>query len=100
MQLYADENFPLPVVEELRRLGHDVLTAQEDGGQSTPDPTSSPALIRWDAPYSRTTGAISSAYTGKGRRIAASCRQHGTTTFLPWPAVSTMPWSGALRAAG
>jgi hypothetical protein len=38
MQLYADENFPLPVVEELRRLGHDVLTAQEDGRQSTPDP--------------------------------------------------------------
>lgn len=24
-RLYADENFPLPVVEELRRLGHDVL---------------------------------------------------------------------------
>lgn len=38
MQLYADENFPLPVVEELRRLGHDVLTVQEDGRQSTPDP--------------------------------------------------------------
>ena len=28
--LYADENFPLPVVEELRRLGFDVLTMQED----------------------------------------------------------------------
>jgi len=25
-RLYADENFPLPVVEELRQLGHDVLT--------------------------------------------------------------------------
>jgi len=31
MALYADENFPLRVVEELRRLGHDVLTAFEDG---------------------------------------------------------------------
>ena len=31
MPLYADENFPLQVVEELRRLGHDVLTAFEDG---------------------------------------------------------------------
>jgi hypothetical protein len=31
MQLYADEDFPLGVVEELRRLGHDVVTAQEDG---------------------------------------------------------------------
>lgn len=28
--LYADENFPLPVVEELRRLGFDVLTMYED----------------------------------------------------------------------
>lgn len=28
-RLYANENFPLPVVEELRRLGHDVLTIQE-----------------------------------------------------------------------
>jgi len=27
----ADENFPLPVVEELRRLGHDVVTIQEAG---------------------------------------------------------------------
>jgi hypothetical protein len=31
MALYADENFPFRVVEELRRLGHDVLTAFEDG---------------------------------------------------------------------
>ncbi len=30
-RLYADENFPLPVVEELRRLGHDVFTIHEDG---------------------------------------------------------------------
>lgn len=38
-QLYANENFPLPVVEELRRLGHDVLTSYESGqaGQATPD---------------------------------------------------------------
>lgn len=30
-RLYADENLPLPVVEGLRRLGHDVLTALEAG---------------------------------------------------------------------
>ena len=29
MQLYADEDFFFPVVEHLRRLGHDVVTAQE-----------------------------------------------------------------------
>jgi hypothetical protein len=28
---YADENFRYPVVEELRKLGHDVLTAKEAG---------------------------------------------------------------------
>ena len=38
-RLYANENFPLPVVEALRRLGHDVLTIHETGraGQSVPD---------------------------------------------------------------
>ncbi len=37
--LYANENFPLPAVEELRRLGHDVLTSYESGraGQAIPD---------------------------------------------------------------
>lgn len=30
-QLYADENFPLPVVQFLRELGHDVLTIGEAG---------------------------------------------------------------------
>jgi predicted nuclease of predicted toxin-antitoxin system len=39
MRLYADENVPQRGVEELRRLGHDVLTALEDGraNQSIPD---------------------------------------------------------------
>jgi hypothetical protein len=38
-KLYANENFPLPTVQELRRLGHDVLTIQETGkaGQSLED---------------------------------------------------------------
>ena len=30
-RLYSDENFPLPIVELLRTLGHDVLTAREAG---------------------------------------------------------------------
>ncbi|MBU1902069.1 MAG: DUF5615 family PIN-like protein [Proteobacteria bacterium] len=38
-RLLAGENFPLPVIEELRRLGHDVLTVQEAGraNQQFPD---------------------------------------------------------------
>lgn len=38
MLLYADEDFSFPVVEELRRLGHRVVTAQEDGRTSASDP--------------------------------------------------------------
>lgn len=36
---YANENFPLPVVEALRELGHNVLTTYESGksGQAIPD---------------------------------------------------------------
>jgi uncharacterized protein DUF5615 len=36
---YANENFPLPAVEALRHLRHDVLTAAESGraGQAIPD---------------------------------------------------------------
>ncbi len=30
-QLYADEDFPYPVVERLRQLGHDVLTTIQAG---------------------------------------------------------------------
>ena len=30
-RFYADEDFPFPVVERLRQLGHDVLTAFEAG---------------------------------------------------------------------
>lgn len=38
-RLYANENFPFPVVEALRSLGHDVLTVAETGKaeQAWPD---------------------------------------------------------------
>ena len=37
--LLADENFPLPVVESLRRIGHDVVTMRDIGkaGESLAD---------------------------------------------------------------
>src|SRR2546429_88793 len=37
MLLYADEDFALPVVIELRQQGHDVLTAQDDGRAGADD---------------------------------------------------------------
>jgi hypothetical protein len=38
-RLYADEDFSAPVIERLRQLGHDILTAQEAGraGQGITD---------------------------------------------------------------
>ena len=38
-RLLADENFPMPVVEALRSLGHDAVTLfdLEKAGQSLPD---------------------------------------------------------------
>jgi hypothetical protein len=39
VRFYANENFPRPVIEQLRVLGHDVLTARDAGnaGQGIPD---------------------------------------------------------------
>ena len=39
-RFYADEQYPYPVVEYLRSLGHDVQTVQEagNGNQRIPDP--------------------------------------------------------------
>ena len=38
-RLYSNENFPKPVVDALKQLGHDVLTTHEAGlaGQAMPD---------------------------------------------------------------
>jgi hypothetical protein len=38
-RLYTNENFPRPAAEELRHLGHDVLTVEEAGlsGRAMPD---------------------------------------------------------------
>ena len=58
--LYGNENFPLPVVEELRRLGHYVLTIQETGqaGQSVSDE------------------AVLTFATGQGRAVLTLNRKH------------------------
>lgn len=37
MLLYADEDFTFPVTEELRLLGHDVVTVQMEGRHGRPD---------------------------------------------------------------
>jgi hypothetical protein len=39
-KLYSNECFPIPIVLELRALGHDIATIQERGrsNEGTPDP--------------------------------------------------------------
>ena len=43
--LYVDEDFSYPVVQRLRQLGHDVLTAQE-AGQASQGITDEAALVQ------------------------------------------------------
>ena len=49
---YADENFHLEVVEALRRLGHDVVTALE-AGQANQAITDESLLDSFDEPRAR-----------------------------------------------
>jgi hypothetical protein len=59
-RLYANENFPLPVVAALRALGHDVLTTVDAGkaGQAVPD------------------DQVLSFATGEGRALLTLNRRH------------------------
>jgi hypothetical protein len=45
--LYANENFPLPVVQSLRQLGHSVVTVQETG--TVGEPMSDPQVLEFAA---------------------------------------------------
>jgi hypothetical protein len=45
-RLYSNENFPLPAVEALRQLGHDVLTTRDVGyGQPSPSCASGTTVV-------------------------------------------------------
>ncbi len=58
-RLYADEQYPYPVVELLRVLGHDVLTVQEAGKANQKIPDSDVlafALVRMSFVWVRTGG--------------------------------------------
>ena len=66
--LYVDESFPLPVVETVRRLGHDVLTAIL-------------TLNRWDfvglhAGVTRHAGIVSSRPDPRAARFVAGREPH------------------------
>jgi len=77
-RLYANENFPLPVVVELRRLGHDVLTIHETGkaGQSVSDD----AVLAFASSDNRIDQSSYTAKTTSGtQRVEVKIRQDGRT---------------------
>lgn len=88
-QFYADENFPLPTVEALRKLGHDILTIQEDGksNQRYPD------------------HAVLSAASKQGRAVLTTNRRHSSSfihsqkTMRGLSLAPTTPTSSARRSA-
>ena len=98
-RLYSNENFPLPVVEELRRLGHNVRTIQETGQANTYLPDSAVLqtacierralltlnrkhFIRLHSPNENHHGIIVCTFdpdfVGLARRIHAEIEAHGT----------------------
>ena len=97
-RLYSNENFPQPVVEELRRLGHDVLTVLETGRseQAWPDDAlldfatnldravltlNRKHFIRLHKEGRKHAGIIACTldrdFKGQAERIDAAIREHG-----------------------
>jgi hypothetical protein len=90
MLLYADEDFALPVVQELRRAGHDVITAQEDGQRSQPDDVilaRAHGLGRAVLTYNR---GDFERLDRAGAPIVASCPPPTTVTSPLWPHAFTL----------
>ena len=101
MLLYADEDFFYPVVAELRRLGHDVLTAQQDGQSSARDPvilTRANALGRVLLTFNRSD--FKRLHRQALLHTAVSCPRLKTMITPPWPLESTPPWPVSLQAGG
>ena len=90
-RLYSDEDFSFPVVEELRKLGHDVLTAE--AGQSNKGISDSLVLA---FAISATGGADvqppSLHQAAPCRSTPASWSAHEITTWRTWPFASTKPF--------
>lgn len=70
LTLYANENFPLPVIEALRTLGYDVLTSQDAGnaGQAIPDE----AVLRFATDQRRALLTINRKHFLKLHRTSSS----------------------------
>ena len=99
--LYADENVPLPLVGALRALGHDVLTALDDGRANQG--------IGDQEVLDRAT-ALGRAVLTNNRKDFHRLHRHRpnhagsspsrTTIFSRWPSGSTPPSPRSLRSPG
>lgn len=67
-RLYADEQYPYPVVEYLRILGHDILTVQE-AGQANQKIIVCTNDRDWQALATRIDAAIKDEETLQGKLI-------------------------------
>jgi Domain of unknown function (DUF5615) len=90
-RLYANENFPLPVVEELRQLGYDVLTTSESGkaGVAIPDAEVLAFAVAEGRALLTLNRGISSACTERHQITPASSSAHTIRTLSPEPIVFT-----------
>jgi hypothetical protein len=90
-RFYANENFPMPVVEELRRLGHDTLTSDESGrsNQSIPDEEVLSFALMKKGHCSLLIESILFNFTKKGLITQASSYAPSMPTSLHWHGAST-----------
>ena len=65
-RFYSNENFPLPTVKALRKLGHDILTTEEAGNanQQIPDDE----VLRYAIEKERAILTINHSYDTRRRR--------------------------------
>jgi len=68
-RLYTNENFPLPTVLELRRLGHDCVTVAESSG----------------ANIQMTDAEVLTYATADARAVVTLNRRHFITLHEQWP---------------
>lgn len=78
-RFYSNENIAVPVVTELRRLGHDVLTSLDAGNANSAVPDAD-VLVFATAFCCPTIVATSSPFTGAGLRatLESSFAARGT----------------------
>ena len=77
-RIYSNENFPLPVVERLRELGHDVLTTFDAGQNNQALPDEDVLAFASDEPCSLSTDVTLCGSIRFSQTVRASSSAHLT----------------------